>query len=342
MNIFGTALFVLMAGVSGLFIILAITSDVVVMETTGTIMEGTTWHEDERQNRECAEMGYYYDEYGEEYEECERYEYITYYVCSTNLDFNYTLAEAPDGDVYQAEDTLTWDGSSGPCLQQIKDMYPVNGTLLVYYLSDDPTDASVGKPLEPSGMYFCCGICFGILAIPAGFFMFTNRSAAGRMKTGGMLGRFGPQRVSIAPPINTQQGMPIPGAYGTNTNNVNAGQGRGGGFGGGGMMMVPGMAGGATGYAAMQQTTETIGNVYKLPSTNQAIKYQHAAAGFPTKETWLKAICNSNYDTWPMINVKNVNNHFPESDETQHGHMRAQRQGVRSTKQVIKLEPTCL
>lgn len=255
MNIFGTALFVLMAGVSGLFIILSITSDVVVMETTGTIMEGTTWHEDERQNRECAEWGYYYDEYGEEYEECERYEYITSYVCSTNLDFNYTLAEAPDGDVYQAEDTLTWDGSSGPCLQQIKDMYPVNGTLLVYYLSDDPTDASVGKPLEPSGMYFCCGICFGILAIPAGFFMFTNRSAGGRMKTGGMLGRFGPQRVSMAPPINTQQGMPIPGAHGTNTNNVNAGQGRGGGFGGGGMMMVPGMAGGATGYAAMQQTT---------------------------------------------------------------------------------------
>ena len=260
MNIFGTALFVLMAGVSGIFIIFAITSDVVVMETTGTIMEGTTWHEDERQNRECAEWGYYYDEYGEEYEECERYEYITYYVCSTNLDFNYTLAEAPDGDVYQAEDTLTWDGSSGPCLQQIKDMYPVNGTLLVYYLSDDPTDASVGKPLEPSGMLFCCGICFGILSIPAGFFMFTNRSAGGRMKTGGMLGRFGPQRVSIAPPINTQQGMPIPGAHGTNTNNVNAGQGRGGGFGGGGMMMVPGMAGGATGYAAMQQTTRHQGN----------------------------------------------------------------------------------
>jgi hypothetical protein len=59
----------------------------------------------------------------------------------------------------------------------------------------------------------------------------------------------------MAPPINTQQGMPIPGAHGTNTNNVNAGQGRGGGFGGGGMMMVPGMAGGAAGYAAMQQTT---------------------------------------------------------------------------------------
>ena len=38
--------------------------DVVVMETTGTIMEGTTWHEDERQNREYAEMGYYYMVWG--------------------------------------------------------------------------------------------------------------------------------------------------------------------------------------------------------------------------------------------------------------------------------------
>ena len=90
----------------------------------------------------------------------------------------------------------------------------------------------------------------------------------------------------------------------------------------------------------MQQTKETIGNVYELPSTDQAIKYQHAAAGFPTKATWLKAIRNGNYDTWPMINVKNVHKHFPESEETQHGHMQAQRQGVRSTKQIIKLEPT--
>ena len=260
MNIYGTVLFLILAGGAGIFAILALTDTVEIMQVEGQIMEGTTWDEREGSRQECSKMGYYYDEYGEEYEECERYEYITYYVCSTNLDFNYTLAEAPDGDVYQAEDTLTWDGSSGPCLQQIKDMYPVNGTLLVYYLSDDPTDASVGKPLEPSGMLFCCGICFGILAIPAGFFMFTNRSAGGRMKTGGMLGGFGPQRVSIAPPINTQQGMPIPGAHGTNTNNVNAGQGRGGGFGGGGMMMVPGMAGGATGYAAMQQTTRHQGN----------------------------------------------------------------------------------
>ena len=255
MNIFGALLFVFMAGVSGIFVILAISSDVVAVETIATIVEGTMWHEDEEQRRECTQMGYYYDEYGEEYEECDEYEYITYYVCTTELDFNYTLAEAPDGKVYEGEDILTREDSNS-CLQQIKDRYPVNGTLPVYYLSDDPASASVAKPLEPSGMYYCCGICFGILAIPAGFFMFTNRSSSGKMKTGGLFGNMGPQRVSIAPPMNPQeQGMAIPGNYGTNTNNVNAGQGRGGGFGGGGMMMAPGMVGGGAAYGLAQQST---------------------------------------------------------------------------------------
>ena len=81
---------------------------------------------------------------------------------------------------------------------------------------------------------------------------------------------------------------------------------------------------------------ESISNVYDLPSTQQTIRYLHAAAGFPTKATWLKRI--QNYQTWPMVNVKNVNKYFPESEETQQGHMKNQRQGVRSTK--IKLKDT--
>ena len=84
--------------------------------------------------------------------------------------------------------------------------------------------------------------------------------------------------------------------------------------------------------ADMEQGTDTIGNVYELPSIEQTIRYLHAAAGFPTKTTWLKAIRKGNYNTWPLITVKNVNTHFPELEETQQGHMRRQRQGVRSTK----------
>ena len=77
---------------------------------------------------------------------------------------------------------------------------------------------------------------------------------------------------------------------------------------------------------------ETINNVYKLPSIKPAIRYLHGPAGFPTKRTWFEAIWKENYLSWPLVNVKNVNKFFPESEETQKGHMRGQRQGVRSTK----------
>ena len=86
--------------------------------------------------------------------------------------------------------------------------------------------------------------------------------------------------------------------------------------------------------ANMKRGTDYMGNVYELPSIEHTIRYLHASAGYPTKETWLKAIRqpHSSYSTWPLVNVKNVNKHFPESEETQKGHMKSQRQGVRSTK----------
>jgi hypothetical protein len=79
---------------------------------------------------------------------------------------------------------------------------------------------------------------------------------------------------------------------------------------------------------------EYLHNVYELPSVEPTIRYLHGAAGFPTKTSWLKAICKGNYLSWPLINVKNVAKYFPESEETQKGHMRGQRQGVRSTKRL--------
>ena len=77
--------------------------------------------------------------------------------------------------------------------------------------------------------------------------------------------------------------------------------------------------------------------MYELPSVAETIRYLHACAGFPTKATWVKAIQNGNYATWPGLTIKAVNKHFPESDETQQGHMRSIKQGVRSTKK--KKEP---
>ncbi len=77
---------------------------------------------------------------------------------------------------------------------------------------------------------------------------------------------------------------------------------------------------------------EHIHNVYELPSIKTSIRYLHGAVGFPTKPSWLKAIRRGNYNSWPLINVKNVAKYFPESEEMQKGHMQGQRQGVRSTK----------
>jgi len=77
---------------------------------------------------------------------------------------------------------------------------------------------------------------------------------------------------------------------------------------------------------------ETAANVYNLPLTSQAIRYLHAAAGFPTKDSWIKAINNGNYVTWPGLSAEMANKHFPESVETQKGHLKKQRQNVRSTK----------
>jgi hypothetical protein len=77
---------------------------------------------------------------------------------------------------------------------------------------------------------------------------------------------------------------------------------------------------------------QKVNNVYNIPSTKESIRYLHATAGFPVKETWIDAIKAGNYTTWPGLNVKVVNRYFPESDKTQKGHMKKQRQNVRSTK----------
>jgi hypothetical protein len=80
---------------------------------------------------------------------------------------------------------------------------------------------------------------------------------------------------------------------------------------------------------------EEASNVYSSLSIQQSIKYVHAAAGFPVKETWLDAIKYGNFGTWPGLTTTTVRKHFPGSDETQQGHTKKQCQGVRSTRTKI-------
>ena len=77
---------------------------------------------------------------------------------------------------------------------------------------------------------------------------------------------------------------------------------------------------------------ETAMNVYELPSTKEVVRFLHAAPGYATKATLLTAAQNGNLVTFPGLTPENINRLFPESAETQKGHMRQTRQGVRSTK----------
>jgi hypothetical protein len=68
--------------------------------------------------------------------------------------------------------------------------------------------------------------------------------------------------------------------------------------------------------AATDNECKKVANVYDIPSINQTIKYLHAAAGYPVKDTWVKAINAGNYTTWPGLTATAACKHFPESKET--------------------------
>ena len=84
---------------------------------------------------------------------------------------------------------------------------------------------------------------------------------------------------------------------------------------------------------------EAIHNVYELKTQPELVRYLHACAGFPTKPSWIKAIKNGHYASWPGLTVKAVAKYFPKSKETMKGHGRKIKSGLRSTKVQVKSEP---
>jgi len=79
-------------------------------------------------------------------------------------------------------------------------------------------------------------------------------------------------------------------------------------------------------------TNEAINVIFDLPSARQTFLWYHTAAGFPIKETFIKAVRNRNYATWPKLTVMLINKYMPDSDKTAKGHLKGQRQGIRLTK----------
>ena len=61
------------------------------------------------------------------------------------------------------------------------------------------------------------------------------------------------------------------------------------------------------------------------------ITYLHAAAGYPVKQTWIKAIQQGHYVGWPGLTADRVQKYLTPKIETALGHMHKIKQGTKST-----------
>jgi hypothetical protein len=73
------------------------------------------------------------------------------------------------------------------------------------------------------------------------------------------------------------------------------------------------------------------------------INYLHAAYFSPVKSTWITAIKNGHFTSWPGLTEHDVEKHLSQSTSTTKGHLNQQRQNARTTKvkepKVIMTEP---
>jgi hypothetical protein len=86
-----------------------------------------------------------------------------------------------------------------------------------------------------------------------------------------------------------------------------------------------GLANGITQNTAYKLTA------YETDIIPNLIKYLHAAAGYPNKRTWVRAIKRNFYAGWPGLTAKWVLRHLGPNEHTTNGHMRLVSQGVQST-----------
>ena len=71
--------------------------------------------------------------------------------------------------------------------------------------------------------------------------------------------------------------------------------------------------------------------IRKKQTHQDLVQYLHGACFSPVKSTWIKAIRNNNFTTWPGLTESLVNQHLPLSTATVQGHLHRERQKLQST-----------
>jgi hypothetical protein len=76
---------------------------------------------------------------------------------------------------------------------------------------------------------------------------------------------------------------------------------------------------------------------YSAPLKATALQHLHASLFSPATQTWVKAIANNHFTTWPSFTVQEVSKYLPKSTATTMGHLDQQRKNLRSTKRKPKV-----
>jgi hypothetical protein len=86
--------------------------------------------------------------------------------------------------------------------------------------------------------------------------------------------------------------------------------------------------------------TEHLANsAYHTSALPELVQFLHAACGSPVPSTWIRAIEQGHFATWPGLSANLVRKHLPKSIATVKGHLNQQRQNIRSTKPPPTIEP---
>jgi hypothetical protein len=75
-------------------------------------------------------------------------------------------------------------------------------------------------------------------------------------------------------------------------------------------------------------------------NTSELLQYLHASLLSPRKSTWLNAIRNGHFTTWPGITASSVNKLLPNAIATALGHMDQKRKNYRTTREPVTTDDT--
>ena len=77
--------------------------------------------------------------------------------------------------------------------------------------------------------------------------------------------------------------------------------------------------------------------IRKKQTHMELAQYLHASCFSPVQSTFVKAIKNKHFKTWPGLTEQLINKHLPTSIATVQGHIHQQRQNLQSTKSIVPI-----